>query len=298
MISSKKFITLYSYKQGNNSKSNMATSTKKTKMVETPIDERETFVSLQKNFADSEISVEEKLHALYALQGVDNDLEKLIQLRGELPAEVAALEEDIAALESKVAHMQESIEGYRQTIEAKKGDIVEIDAEIQKYQGQLENIANGREYDSINKELENTGYLRLIAQKNIDESRQKIEDCKAVIDELQDRITVRRQDLDAKNEELDKIKSSTAKDEEILQDRRKEFTAKLDPRTLSAYDRIRGSVHNHLAVVPVYRGNACGGCFNIITPQRLVDIAEGRKLIICEHCGRIIVNPGEDKEEK
>ncbi|MBQ1618262.1 MAG: hypothetical protein II095_01870 [Bacteroidales bacterium] len=276
----------------------MATSTKKTKMVETPIDERETFVSLQKNFADSEISVEEKLHALYALQGVDNDLEKLIQLRGELPAEVAALEEDIAALESKVAHMQESIEGYRQTIEAKKGDIVEIDAEIQKYQGQLENIANSREYDSINKELENTGYLRLIAQKNIDESRQKIEDCKAVIDELQDRITVRRQDLDAKNEELDKIKSSTAKDEEILQDRRKEFTAKLDARTLSAYDRIRGSVHNHLAVVPVYRGNACGGCFNIITPQRLVDIAEGRKLIICEHCGRIIVNPGEDKEEK
>lgn len=269
----------------------MATSTKKTKMVETPIDERETFVSLQKNFADSEISVEEKLHALYALQGVDNDLEKLIQLRGELPAEVAALEEDIAALESKVAHMQESIEGYRQTIEAKKGDIVEIDAEIQKYQGQLENIANSREYDSINKELENTGYLRLIAQKNIDESRQKIEDCKAVIDELQDRITVRRQDLDAKNEELDKIKSSTAKDEEILQDRRKEFTAKLDARTLSAYDRIRGSVHNHLAVVPVYRGNACGGCFNIITPQRLVDIAEGRKLIICEHCGRIIVNP-------
>lgn len=298
MISSKKFITLHSYKQGNNSKSNMATSTKKTKMVETPIDERETFVSLQKNFADSEISVEEKLHALYALQGVDNDLEKLIQLRGELPAEVAALEEDIAALESKVAHMQESIEGYRQTIEAKKGDIVEIDAEIQKYQGQLENIANSREYDSINKELENTGYLRLIAQKNIDESRQKIEDCKAVIDELQDRITVRRQDLDAKNEELDKIKSSTAKDEEILQDRRKEFTAKLDARTLSAYDRIRGSVHNHLAVVPVYRGNACGGCFNIITPQRLVDIAEGRKLIICEHCGRIIVNPGEDKEEK
>ena len=276
----------------------MATSTKKTKMVETPIDERETFVSLQKNFADSEISVEEKLHALYALQGVDNDLEKLIQLRGELPAEVAALEEDIAALESKVAHMQESIEGYRQTIEAKKGDIVEIDAEIQKYQGQLENIANSREYDSINKELENTGYLRLIAQKNIDESRQKIEDSKAVIDELQDRITVRRQDLDAKNEELDKIKSSTAKDEEILQDRRKEFTAKLDARTLSAYDRIRGSVHNHLAVVPVYRGNACGGCFNIITPQRLVDIAEGRKLIICEHCGRIIVNPGEDKEEK
>jgi predicted nucleic acid-binding Zn-ribbon protein len=274
-------------------------ATKKTvKKVETPIDERETFVSLQKNFADSEISVEEKLHALYALQGVDNDLEKLIQLRGELPAEVAALEEDIAALESKVAHMQESIEGYRQTIEAKKGDIVEIDAEIQKYQGQLENIANSREYDSINKELENTGYLRLIAQKNIDESRQKIEDCKAVIDELQDRITVRRQDLDAKNEELDKIKSSTAKDEEILQDRRKEFTAKLDARTLSAYDRIRGSVHNHLAVVPVYRGNACGGCFNIITPQRLVDIAEGRKLIICEHCGRIIVNPGEDKEEK
>ncbi|MCR5245032.1 MAG: hypothetical protein K6C31_01780 [Bacteroidales bacterium] len=276
----------------------MATSTKKTKMVETPIDERETFVSLQKNFADSEISVEEKLHALYALQGVDNDLEKLIQLRGELPAEVAALEEDIAALESKVAHMQESIEGYRQTIEAKKGEIVEIDAEIQKYQGQLENIANSREYDSINKELENTGYLRLIAQKNIDESRQKIEDCKAVIDELQDRITVRRQDLDAKNEELDKIKSSTAKDEEILQDRRKEFMAKLDARTLSAYDRIRGSVHNHLAVVPVYRGNACGGCFNIITPQRLVDVAEGRKLIICEHCGRIIVNPGEDKEEK
>lgn len=275
----------------------MATSTKKTKKVETPIDERETFVSLQKSFADSEISVEEKLHVLYGLQGVDNDLERLFQLRGELPGEVEALENDLGELEAKVAHLEESIEGYRQTIEAKKEEIVEIDAEIQNYQGQLENIANSREYDSINKELENTGYLRLIAQKNIEESRQKIEDCKASIDELQDRITVRRQDLEAKNAELEKIKSSTAKDEEALNNKRAEYASRLDARTLSAYDRIRGSVHNHLAVVPVYHGNACGGCFNIITPQRLVDISEGRKLIICEHCGRIILNPDTDKQE-
>ncbi len=267
----------------------MAT-TKKVKKVETPIDERETFVSLQRNFADSELSVQEKLKLLYDLQGADNDIEKLVQLRGELPAEVEVLEAEVEGLQEKVARIREAITGRNRIIEEAKGKIVEHDADIDKYQRQLESITNSREYDSINKELENTNLLRQIDQKNITEAKEKIEEYKEAIGALSDRIEIRLQDLAAKKDELDRIVGSTAEDEKKLSERREAFASKLDARTLSAYNRIRTSVHNHLAVVPVYNGNACGGCFNTITAQRLVDISSGNKLIICEHCGRIIVN--------
>ncbi len=268
----------------------MATTKKTVKKVETPIDERETFVSLQKNFADSNLSVEEKLNVLYSLQGADNDIEKIVQLRGELPMEVAALEDEIAQLEAKVARFNEAIAEKNLVVENAKAKIVEHEADIEKYTRQLEDISNSREYDSINKELENTQLLRQIDQKNIVEAKEKIEEYKQAIANISDSINIRRMDLDAKKEELEKIVGSTAEEEQKLRERRDAFASKLDARTLSAYDRIRGSVQNHLAVVPVYGGNACGGCFNTITPQRLVDIASGGKLVICEHCGRIIVN--------
>ena len=273
----------------------MATTAKKIKKIETPIDERETFVSLQKSFADSDLSVKEKLKTLYELQEADNEMEKIFQLRGELPAEVAALEDEIAKFEAKIAGLEDLIKEYGNSIEANKQQIVDLDAEITKYQKQLENIANSREFDSINKELENFNLLRMIAEKHIGEAKETIEARKADIENIRERIAIREEDLKAKRVELEVIVESTAKEEEVLQEKRDACAAKIDARTMSAYDRIRSSVHNHLAVVSVYNGDSCGGCFSRITPQRLVDIASGKKLVICEHCGRIIVNAGSEE---
>lgn len=275
----------------------MAT-TKKTTKVQTPVDERETFVSLQKIFAENEQSAQEKLKTLYELQAVDNDIDKLVQLRGELPEEVASLEEEVESLKAKRVRMEQLIDGYNQNIASSKKEIEEFDSEIEKYRSQLENISNSREYDSINKELENQDLLRAIAEKNINEAREAIDDKKVDLDRISDRITIREGDLESKKQELSSIVASTAKEEAALSKRRETYTAKLDERTLSAYERIRKSTHNHLAVVTLFPknddgtcGDACGGCFHTITPQRLIDIASGKKLVICEHCGRIIVNP-------
>lgn len=273
-------------------------ATKKIKAVETPIDQRETFVSLQKSFADSEVSVEEKLKTLFNLQQTDIEIDKIVHLRGELPSEVEALEQEIASLKGKSENIESLIEGYNDSIEAHKKNIVEIDAEITKYQKQLENITNSREYDSINKELENQGLLRQISEKTINECKIAIAEKKDNLEELGKRIEVREEDLKVKKEELANIIESNSSEEEKLMAKRNKLVASIDARTMSAYERIRSSVHNHLAVVSLYNGSededapfACGGCFNTITPQRLVDIASNKKLIICEHCGRIIVNP-------
>ena len=276
----------------------MATTKKTTKVVPTPVDERETFVSLQKSFAETEQSTQEKLKVLYELQAADIAIDELVLQRGELPAEVAVLEEELAGLKAKTERIGELIEGYNQTIDAANKQIVELDAEIEKYRSQLENISNSREFDSINKELENQGLLRAIAEKNIGEARQAIEDRKLDRERINDRILIREEDLKAKQEELATIVESTAKEEKALQAKRAACAAKIDERTLSAYERIRGNAHNHLAVVTLFPknadgtyGDACGGCFHTITPQRIIDIASGKKLVICEHCGRIIVNP-------
>ena len=240
-------------------------SIKKKVNVPTPIDERETFVSLRKNFAENEQLVQEKLKTLYELQNTDIEIDKLLQLRGELPEEVSALESEVESLKTKKARMEEMIDGYNQGIENDKKHIDELDKEIEEYRKKLENISNSREYDSVNKELENQGLLRAISEKNIREAP---------------------------------ITEATAPQEKELVARREAFISKLDERTISAYERIRKSTHNHLAVVSLFPknedgtyGDACGGCFHTITPQRLIDIASGKKLVICEHCGRIIVNP-------
>ena len=266
-------------------------ATKKIKKVETPIDQRETFVSLQKNFADSEISVEEKLKTLYALQEADSAIDKIVQLRGELPSEVEALENEIADLKARQAQDNAVIDAYNQTIADNKQNIIDCDLQIEKYQKQLEEISNSREFDSINKEIENQGLLRQIAMKTINDTKTAIAEKKEDIESLKDYISVRNEDLKAKKEELANIVESTAKDEKRLMAVREECASKIDARTMSAYERIRASVHNHLAVVPVYNEDSCGGCFNTITPQRLIDIESNKKLVICEHCGRIIVNP-------
>lgn len=265
-------------------------ATKKIKKVETPIDQRETFVSLQKSFADSELSVDEKLKTLYALQEADTQIDKIVQLRGELPAEVEVLEQEVAGMKGKQAQMKELIEEFAKSIDTNKVNIIEIDSQMAKYQQQLENIANSREYDSINKELENQGLLRQIAEKNINETRMAIAAKRDELEMLGQRIAVREEDLEAKKEELSQIVNSTSKEEDTLISRRDALAAKVDERTMSAYNRIRSSVKNHLAVVGIYNGDSCGGCFNTITSQKLIEVASGKKLIICEHCGRIIVN--------
>jgi len=275
----------------------MAT-TKKTTKVQTPVDERETFVSLQKNFADSEQDVREKLKTLFDLQATDNDIDRLVQLRGELPDEVSELEGEVESLNARYAKVEQLIGGFNDNIASSKKEIEELDAQIEEYKARLGNVSNSREYDSLNKELENEGLLRSIAEKNIAEAREAIEDRKVDLDRINDRIIIREGDLEAKRAELANIVDSTAKEESDLRKRRESFTRKLDERTLSAYERIRNSTHNHLAVVTLFPknedgtyGDACGGCFHTITPQRLVDISSGKRLVICEHCGRIIVNP-------
>ena len=264
---------------------------KKTKKIETPIDQRETFVSIQKSFADSDLTVSEKLATLYALQQADTAIDKILQLRGELPMEVENLETEIAELKAKAAHVNEMIEEYNKFITENKHNITECDAQIEKYKTQLENIANSREYDSLNKEIENQGYVRQIAEKNINETKERILEKKAELERIKDKLAVRTDDLKAKKEELSTIVESTAKEEEKLRANREACAAKIDARTMSAYDRIRQSCNNHFAVVSVFNNDSCGGCFNTIAPQRLIDIASNRKMIICEYCGRILVNP-------
>lgn len=274
----------------------MAATKKPVKKIGTPIDEHETFVSLRKTFADSESNTEEKLKILYALQCADNEIEKLVQLRGELPAEVAALEAEVDACNARIASVEGIIAQYNQNIQAMNEDIVSLDGEIEKYRSQLEKISNSREFDSINKELENLGILRKIDEKKIAESRDAIAENKNIIENVHQKLDVLAIDLEAKKEELAVIVESTAKEEKTLTKKRDDLAAQLDERTLSAYNRIRASVHNHLAVVTVFNGDSCGGCFNTVTPQRLIDIASGKRLVICEHCGRIIVATPQNPE--
>ncbi len=268
----------------------MAT-TKKTKKIETPIDRHETFVSIRKNFADSDVSVEEKLKALYNLQQTDCAIDRIVQLRGELPMEVERLENEIEDLKAKSAHVASMIEEFTKGIAGNKHNIVECDMQIEKYRSQLENISNSREYDSINKEIENQELLRQIAEKNIGEAKERIMDKKTEAELIKEKIAVRNDDLAAKKDELASIVESTAKDEAVLQTKRAACAGKIDARTMSAYERIRESCKNHLAVVGIYDGNSCGGCFSTISPQKLIDIASNKKLVICEYCGRILVNP-------
>ena len=152
-------------------------------------------------------------------------------------------------------------------------------------------MANSREYDSLNKEIENQGLLKQIAEKNIIETKEMILGKKGEAEIVKEKISIRQDDLKAKKEELATIVEATSKEEAKLRAERDACAEKIDARTMSAYDRIRQSCNNHLAVVSVFNNDSCGGCFNTIAPQRLIDIASNKKMIICEYCGRILVNP-------
>lgn len=288
---------------------------KKVKKVETPIDQRETFVSIQKNFADSEMSVEEKLKTLYSLQEADSAIDKILQQRGELPLEVEKLENEVTELKAKAAQISTDIEDANAAITEYKHKIVECDTAMEKYKIQMDSVTNSREYDSISKEVENQDLLKKIAVKNVADTKEAILQKKTELADIKEDIAVRTEDLKAKKDELANIVEATAKEEKTLKAKRDACAAKIDARTMSAYERIRQSEKNHLAVVSVYYSSskesdgvdardidvrkgisdgslsgACGGCFNTIILQRLLDIYSNKKLVICEHCGRIIVS--------
>ena len=183
---------------------------KKTKKIETPIDQRETFVSIQKSFADSDLSVEEKLKTLYELQQADTAIDKILQLRGELPLEVESLENEISELKGKSANISAQIEELNAKIAESKHNIVECESQLEKYRSQLDNVANSREYDSLNKEIENQDLLKAIAQKNIDESRTEIANKKSELEAIKEKMDVKNEDLKAKNTELATIVESTS----------------------------------------------------------------------------------------
>ena len=260
---------------------------KKIKKVETPIDQRETFVSIQKNFADSELSVEEKLKTLYALQKADSEIDKILQLRGELPVEVENLENEVLGLKTRAAQINTEIDTLNSNITDYKHQIVECDTAIEKYKNQMDSVTNSREYDSLSKEVENQDLLKLI-DKLSELAVGLMAAKKAELADIKDEANVRNEDLKAKKEELSNIVESTAKEEKVLRTKRDACAALIDPRTMSAYERIRQSERNHLAVVSVFNGNACGGCFNKIPPQRQLDIKMHKKIIVCEYCGRML----------
>lgn len=270
---------------------------KKATTVQTPIDAHETFVSIRKSFADG-ADVALKLKSLYGLQQIDSELDRIYQLRGELPAEVEALEARIAELNGKAANISASVTECQKRISEYRQQYKVCQDQSAKYQAQMDKgVENSREYDSLSKEIENQDLLAQVALKRIGENEDEIAKHQQDLDEISAKIEVRKDDLKAKNEELEAIATSTAQQEEKLLVRRKECADKIDARTMSAYERIRKSVRNHIAVASVYNGNACGGCHAEIAPQRLIDIDGGKKLVICEYCGRILVNPEVSQEE-
>lgn len=266
-------------------------ATKKLTKVVTPIDEKETFVSLQKNMADTDaIAMEEKLRTLYNIQQTDTKIDRIHLLRGELPLEVQDLEDELAGLETRVANTQEDLTALEKENAEYRHQIEESKAAIAKYEAQRSNVKNNREYDSISKEIEYQSLEEQIAVKRIGENEEEIARKKALLEETKSTIEFRSADLVEKKKELESIVEETAKEEAQLLQEKEAFEEKLDERMLIAYRRVRENAHNRLAVVTVQR-DACGGCFNKIPPQKQLDIKESKKIIVCEYCGRILVNP-------
>ena len=270
-------------------------ATKKVNKIETPIDEKETFVSLQKNMADTDaIAMEEKLRTLYKIQQTDTKIDKIYLLRGELPLEVQDLEDEIEGLKTRIANAKAEIAECEKANAANRYKIDECKKSIEKYEEQQKLVKNNREYDAITKELEFQDLEQQVALKRIKEADMVIADKSQVIEAAQKTLELREADLVVKKQELDSIVEETAKEEEVLVADKAALLEKIDKRMAVAYDRVRASAHNHLAVVTVQRG-ACGGCFNKIPPQKQLDIKESKKIIVCEYCGRILVSPEFDE---
>lgn len=243
-----------------------------------------------------EITVKEKLKALYDLQVVVSEIDKIKTLRGELPLEVQDLEDDIAGLETRIENFSVEIKECEDTIASRKLDIENSKSLIEKYKEQQDNVRNNREFDFLSKEMEFQGLEIELAEKRIREAQAIARNKSEEMAVSQEQLEERKKDLEIKQQELEEIVSETRSEEENLREKAKEIEVLIEPRLLAAFKRIRKSARNGLAVVTVQR-DACSGCFNKIPPQRQMDIKMCKKIIVCEYCGRIMIDSNLTSEE-
>ena len=238
---------------------------------------------------DKTMPISEKLKALYELQSVASDIDKIKTLRGELPLEVQDLEDDITGLKTRIGNYEEDIKNLETSVANRKAAIKESEALIAKYTEQQNNVRNNREYDSLSKEIEFQKLEIELSEKRIKEFSTELQSKKEAIESSKEQLKDRDDDLERKKKELDEITSETKIEEDKLKAKSEKIEEVIEPRLLTAFKRIRKNARNGLAVVTVQR-DACGGCFNKIPPQRQMDIANRKKIIVCEYCGRILVD--------
>jgi predicted nucleic acid-binding Zn-ribbon protein len=236
-----------------------------------------------------EIPIEDKLKALYQLQQVHSEIDKINILRGELPLEVQDLEDEIAGLNTRIKNFQDEVKQLETLVSNKNNEIVNAQALIKKYQEQQNNVRNNREFDSLSKEIEFQELEIQLCQKRIREFGAQNSEKQEAINTAKKMVDEREIDLKSKRGELSEITSDTEKEEKQLLKKSAEIEAMIEPRLINAYKRIRSNARNGLAVVTVQR-DACGGCFANIPPQRQLDIRSRKKVIVCEYCGRILVD--------
>jgi predicted nucleic acid-binding Zn-ribbon protein len=238
---------------------------------------------------EKEVSIEEKLRALYELQSVVSAIDKIKVLRGELPLEVQDLEDEIAGLKTRLHNLDDEIKGIETAIANKKIAIRESQTLITKYTEQQNNVRNNREFDSLAKEIEFQNLEIQLSEKRIKEFTADMTAKKEIIATSKTLLNERIDDLSRKNKELEEITEETQIEEEKLKAKAEKIEFFIEPRLLTAFKRIRKNARNGLAVVTIQR-DACGGCFNKIPPQRQLDIASRKKIIVCEYCGRVLVD--------
>ena len=238
----------------------------------------------------TDLTVEEKLETLYKLQTTLSAIDEKRALRGELPLEVQDLEDEIAGLTTRVEKIKDEIEDFLQAVTQKKAEIAAAQISVKKYNEQLDDVQNNREYDTLKKEIEFQTLEIELCNKKIREAATKVEERKSDLKRAEEQIDDRKQALEEKKNELDEIIEETRAEEERLRDKAKDLEMKVEPRLLTSFKRIRKNARNGLGIVYVQR-DACGGCFNKIPPQRQLDIKMHKKIIVCEYCGRIMIDP-------
>lgn len=238
---------------------------------------------------DVDEAVEKRLVALYTLQAVDSEIDKIKIIRGELPQAIQDLEDEIAGLETRINNFNNDISETNAKVASEKNEIAEHNEMIKKYQKQQDNVRNNREFEAINKEIEYKELQIQLNERHLKEASAHIREIQQHIAAAEQLLDNRRKDLEAKKGELDDIIAETEKDEKRFLSKEQEQEQFIEPRYLQAYKRIRNSARNGLAVVTIDR-DACGGCFSKIPPQRQTEIKMHKKVIVCEHCGRILVD--------
>ncbi len=237
-----------------------------------------------------EMSIEERLKNLYQLQTILSEIDNIRTIRGELPLEVQDLEDEVEGLRTRIENTANEAEEIRKTLVALHNDIEVAKQKVETYKQQLDNVRNNREYDLINKEIEYQNLEIQLAEKRINEAKNAEAKKQELIEKSQEELDNRVQDLEVKKNELDEIVIETKADEDKLREKAKMLELTIEPRILHAFKRIRKNSRNGLGIVYVQR-DACGGCFAKIPPQRQLDVRMRKKVIVCEYCGRILIDP-------